>query len=179
MSFKVAHTFLACGVLLAACTMGTNSPATAPSTISSVASTSTMATTSTLLPDPTTTTVDRLTEIAAIFEDLERRRLQGIFDQDEEAFRAVFANEAYEEESMVVFHTIAVIDPSATFEQVVLQVFHDGSTCLAAQIQRDHSAVLADGGRSTWTYVVEQIEGDWGVSWIGLEWECSGPHPLS
>jgi len=178
MSFKVAHTFLACGVLLAACTMGTNSPATAPSTISSVASTSTMGTTSTVLPDWTTTTVDRLTEIAAIFEDLERRRLQAIFDQDEEAFRAVFANKEYEEESMVGMDLVSV-DDAQQVQVIVLQIIHDGPRCLAFEAEVDLGRAVTDGQAHRTEHVIEFVGDAWGISWAGRGWTCEGPHPLS
>lgn len=171
---------LVCGVLAAGCTTTPESGATAPPT------TVTTATSSTTTPPPTstvtlapTTTVDRVAEIAAIFEDIERRRLQAIYDQDEEAFLAVFANEEYAQRSMVAFDTVQVVNPNGDFKQLVVSVRNDSDTCLAAEIQRNHSEVIQDGAESIWVYVAEQFSGVWGLSWVGLEWECDRPHPLS
>jgi hypothetical protein len=88
-------------VVVAVCAVGCttvgSTPATAPDTSAVVATTSTsapdVATTSTIAR--TTTTMDRVAEITAIFEDLERRRLDAIYSGDVEAFKAVFANSEY------------------------------------------------------------------------------------
>ena len=76
---------------LGACTTVGSTPATAPP-ITEAANTTSTSTTTTTMTAPTTT-LDRLTEIQAIFQDLEVRRLQAIMDQDEEAFRSLFAND--------------------------------------------------------------------------------------
>lgn len=66
--------------------------------------------------------MDRVAEIQAIFQELEVRRLQAIMDQDEEAFRAVFANEEYEERSVGGMALVTVIDPSAVVFTVVAAI---------------------------------------------------------
>ncbi|MFV1970526.1 MAG: hypothetical protein ACC683_05920, partial [Acidimicrobiia bacterium] len=99
MQTRLAVVVVASILVLGACTTVGNSPATAPPATEPPVTTSTStATTTTTLA--TTTTLDRMAEIQAIFQDLEVRRLQAIMDQDEEAFRSVFANAEYEERSM-------------------------------------------------------------------------------
>ncbi len=167
------------------CTTTETTPATTPTSIAPVTTavpgtvvtttTSTTVTTTTA----TTTTVDRLTEIAAIFEDLERRRLQAIFDQDEEAFRAVHANKEYLEESLVVLDLAQVSDPSGNFRQVAIALIADEEDCVAATLQRDYEGVLATGAETSKTYVASLVNGVWGLAWVGEGWACDGPHPLS
>ncbi len=113
---------------LGACTTVGGTPATTPPTTEPPATTSTVAVTPTVLA--TSTTLDRVAEIQAIFEDLERRRLQAILDQDEEAFRSVFANEEYEERSVPGMQMVTVIDPDAIVFTVV-EVFVDEENCIA------------------------------------------------
>ncbi|MCB1247213.1 MAG: hypothetical protein KDB69_08105, partial [Acidimicrobiia bacterium] len=126
-------------VLVTACTTTPGAPATAPSTtaLGTVTTTSTVSSTTTLAP---TTTLDRIAEIEAIFLDLERRRLQAIKDQDEEAYRAVFANEFYEEASMVVFDEVDVIDPNAV-KLTVLDILVDRDDCIAGLVESDLTGV--------------------------------------
>lgn len=161
----------------AGCTTVSDTPATAPSTTVVTSTVDTSATTTVTTPE-TTTTLDRITEIEAIFLDLERRRLQAILDQDEEAYRAVFANEYYEEESMVVFESVEVMDPnSATV--TVLEVLVDRPNCVAARVRSDQTGVSASGGVADDDWVVELSDGHWGFSWAGEGWQCDPPHPLS
>ena len=123
--------------------------------------------------------LDRLTEIAAIFEDLERRRLQAIFDQDEEAFRAVHANKEYLEESLVVLDLARVVNPLADLHQVAISLVADEPACIAAVLERDYTVALEGGAVATRTYVAQQERGIWGLSWVGEGWACDGQHPLS
>jgi hypothetical protein len=164
----------------AGCTTTSDTPATTPASVAppTTAAPGAVVTTTTTAA-ATTTTLDRLTEIAAIFEDLERRRLQAIFDQDEEAFRAVHANDEYLEESLIVLDVAHVIDPQADFHQVVVTVVADKEGCIAVRLRRDYSEVLESGGESTSIYVAQFVNGNWGLAWVGEGWACEGSHPLS
>jgi hypothetical protein len=127
----------------------------------------------------TTTTLDRLTEIQTIFQDLEVRRLQAIMDQDEEAFRSVFANDEYAERSMVLMSDVRVIDPKAAV-LIVTDVLVDDSACIAVEAVVDASSSIADGGLGAASdHVVESSDGEWGISWVGEGWRCDGSHPFS
>lgn len=126
-----------------------------------------------------TTTIDRRAEIEAIFLDLERRRLKAILDQDEEAYRAVFSNAEYEEESMVVMALLEVLNTSAVVFNVV-EVTADTPDCIAVDATVDMSSVVEGGALSgVANYVIERDEIGWGFSWFGGEWKCNGPHPFS
>lgn len=175
---RLAVVVVASIVGLGACTTVGSSPATAPPITDPPVTTSTViATTTTTLA--TTTTFDRVAEIQAIFQDLEVRRLQAIMDQDEPAFRAVFANDEYEERSMVELDLVEVIDPNSG-EFRVLEIFFDGPRCIAVGAVVDASQSTAGGGLSTDSdYVAELAEGRWGYSWVGEGWRCDGPHPFS
>ncbi len=164
-----------------ACTTASGTPATTPTNSApvTIATTGSVVATTTTTTLATTTTVDRLTEIAAIFEDLERRRLQAIFDHDEEAFRAVHANEEYLQESLIVLELAHVINPTADFHQDAISIVADNSACIAAELARDYTGVLTNGATGTRTYVAQHVGGTWGLSWVGEGWPCDGPHPLS
>ncbi len=174
--------FAVCLLAATGCSTTSNTPATIPTSIATVTTAatgtavSTTTTTTTLAP---TTTIDRLTEIAAIFEDLERRRLQAIFDQDEEAFRSVHANEQYLEESLIVLELAHVIDPLADFHQVAMTLVADEPDCIAAEFQRSYEGVLETGATTVKTYVAERVVDHWGLVWVGEGWACDGPHPLT
>jgi hypothetical protein len=160
---------------LGACASVGSTPATtSPTTAVPTTSTST----TTTLP-VTTTTLDRLTEIQAIFQDLEVRRLQAILDQDEEAFRSVFANDEYADRSMVLMGDVPVIDPQAAIVDVT-NVFIDERTCIAVAAVVDASESIQGGGICTeCDHVGEMSDGVWGISWVGEGWRCDGPHPFS
>jgi hypothetical protein len=161
---------------LGACTTVGSTPATAPA-ITDAATTTSISTTTTMTA--TTTTLDRLTEIQAIFQDLEVRRLQAIMDQDEEAFRSVFANEEFAERSLVELDLVTAIDPRATVFSVS-DVYSDSSGCIAIGAVVDASRSTEGGGVSDDSdYVVESVGDVWGYSWVGEGWRCDGPHPFS
>ncbi len=165
-------------LVLGACTTVGNSPATAPPATEPPVTTSTSTTTTTTTL-ATTTTLDRVAEIQAIFQDLEVRRLQAIMDQDEEAFRSVFANAEYEERSMVLLDDVTVIDPQAVMFTVT-EVFSDGPDCIAVDAVVDASLAIQGGGVSAGRdHVIEVSESSWGLSWVGDGWRCVGPHPFS
>jgi hypothetical protein len=122
--------------------------------------------------------MDRVAEIAAIFEDIERRRLQAIFDQDEAAFRAVHANDEYEEESLVAMDLVVVTDPNAVRVEI-LEVFVDTPTCIAVEATWDRSTAIEGGGIASVEQVLERRDDGWGYSWVGTGWRCDGSHPLA
>jgi len=182
MKIRLAVVVLASIVELGACTTVGNSPATAPPITASpvTASTATASTTVTTTTAPgTTTTVDRIAEIQAIFQDLERRRLQAIMDQDEEAFRAVFANAEYEERSMVLMDDVTVLNASAA-AVAITEIFIDSPGCIAVAAVVDASHSILNGGVGAESdHVVQMEAGSWGISWVGEGWRCDGPHPFS
>ncbi len=162
---------------MGACTTVGSSPATAPPITEPPTTTSTIVTTTTMIE--TTTTSDRVAEIQAIFQDLERRRLQAIMDQDEEAFRAVFANEEYEERSMLLMDEVTVLDADEA-TVVVTKVFVDSAGCIAVAAIVDASRSILGGGVGIESdHVVETKDDLWGFSWVGEGWRCDGPHPFS
>ena len=161
---------------LGACTTVGSTPATAPPITEPAVTTSTSTTTSMA---QTTTTLDRLTEIQAIFHDLEVRRLQAIMDQDEEAFRSVFANDEYGERSMVAMSMVDVIDASRVIFNVN-DVLVDNVECIAVSGTVDATGASDGGGLGGIAdFVVELGEEGWGLSWVGEGWTCDGPHPFS
>ncbi|MDA2979161.1 MAG: hypothetical protein O3B42_05290 [Actinomycetota bacterium] len=180
-SVKVLALFGMLLLITTGCTTVGNTPATVPPTSNTVTSTvftpGTVVSTTAVEP-ATSTTIDRLTEIAAIFEDLERRRLQAIFDQDEEAFRAVHANDEYLSESMVLLGLDQVINPSAVSVSV-LEILSDTSDCIAVVAEFDLTASVIGGDASSTEHVIESMDQGWGFSWSGEGWRCDGTHPLS
>jgi hypothetical protein len=165
---------------LGACSTVGSSPATAPTiTEAPVVTSSSVATTTTTTQPATTITLDRVAEIEAIFQDLEVQRLQAIMDQDEEAFRAVFANDEYAERSVGGMDLVTVIDPHAVVFNVV-EVFVDEASCVVvAAVQNGTDAIEGAGVEPVTDYVVQPTDGVWGSSWIGSGWRCDGPHPFS
>jgi len=176
---------IAMTVVVAGCsTAGT--PATAPSTpsTSSVVSTtapvsSTTSSSTTTTVAVTTTTIDRKAEIEAIFQDLENRRLQALYDGDREAFQALFANEEYMQQSMVLFDLVEFVDGWTAPKLTVEQVLADDPGCIAARVRGDYSRVFVDGDLGESARVVERDATGWGISYVGDGWACEGPHPLS
>jgi hypothetical protein len=152
-------------------------PPSTPATASTVAaSTTAPPTTTTTTTHATTTTVDRLAEIEAIFQDLEERRLQALYEGDEETFKSLFANEEYMQRSLGAF---AVMEFEGPPEVRIngLETVHDGELCLAARYRLDR---LDRGDTSSSTIVVVEQGGDgWGFSYAGEGWACDGPHPFS
>ena len=67
-------------------------PPSLPPTATTVATTTTTLSPTTTTTAATTTTVDRVAEIEAIFQDLEERRLQALYEGDKETFKSLFAN---------------------------------------------------------------------------------------
>jgi hypothetical protein len=176
MNTRLAVLLLASILGLGACTTLRSSPATTPPIVEPPATTTATATTT--MPT-TTTTLDRIAEIQAIFQDLEVRRLQAIMDQDEEAFRSLFANREFAERSMLELDRVEVVDPLAGAFKVV-DVFTEGALCIAVGAVVDASTSTEGGGVGEGAdYVIELVEDHWGYSWVGEGWRCDGPHPFS
>jgi hypothetical protein len=165
-------------VFVGGCTTTGGTPATAPSTTMPVAVTTTTIASATTAAEPTTTTLDRLSEITAIFEDLEHRRLQAIYDQDEEAFRALYANEEYRDQSLGLMDQVKFVGTPDRYVVSVLTIVVSKPQCIAATIETDLSGITEGGGRATKQQVIELRGSNWGISYVGDDWACDGPHPL-
>ena len=166
-------------VVAVACT-SSGTPATTPTSVpATTTSTSVPPTSSTTTAEVTTTTIDRLAEIEAIFQDLEERRLQALYDGDRETFRSLFANDEYMERSMGVFDLIEFMAAPDLIVVDVLEILADGDRCVSAVVFTDATQALGTDGSSTRTVVLERDGERWGFSYIGEGWVCEGPHPLS
>jgi hypothetical protein len=178
MDIRLAVVLVASMVGLGACTTAQSTPATVPSTTGGIVTSTTASTTTTTML-ATTSTLDRLTEIQAIFQDLEVRRLQAIMDHDEEAFRAVFANAEYGDRSVGGMELVTVLDPDAVVYTVV-EVFVDGPQCIAVSAFEDATAAIEGSSvDDSIDHVLQRTDDGWGFSWIGSGWRCNGPHPFS
>jgi hypothetical protein len=129
-------------------------------------------------PAVTTTTTDRLSEVAAILEDLERRRLAAIYSGDVEAFGSLYANAAYQTLDEVSLSALEVLDPDA-LKVIDLTLLVDSGECLVLVAELDASTAFVGGTRTSSTVVLEKVDDMWGYSWIGEGWLCEGSHPLS
>lgn len=182
MRYRRTSIVVASAIVAAACTAAGSTPATAPPTPeTTTTATVTPSTAPTTTVDvSTTTTVDRLSEIQAIFEDLERRRLQAIYDQDEAAFRSLYANEEYMKRSLVLLDSVSMLTRPNGAIQNVVEVLSDTNSCIAAVIYFDNTGNFVEGGTGESIHVIEKRQdGTWGLSWIGTGWTCDGPHPFS
>lgn len=166
-------------VVVAACSSG-GTPATTPTSVTTTTTSTTVpASASTKTTEATTTTLDRLAEIQAIFQDLEERRLQALYDGDREAFRALFANDEYMERSMALFDLVEFVAPPQPGRVEVVSVLYESDNCHAAEVVTAYEGILAQGGTDSKVVVVEHDGSDWGISFVGEGWACDGPHPLS
>jgi len=167
------------GMVAVGCT-STSVPATAPPTAPTTAATSTTTTTvappSTTVPAAPITTVDRVAEIEAIFQDLEQRRLDALYRGDREAFSALFANEAYLERDLESFELSSFdVPPGVSVE--VLVVLEDTEGCIAAR-RVLYRVDLALEGPELIAVMERTDASDWGFSYVGEGWACEGSHPL-
>ena len=170
----------AVGVVAVGCTTS-GTPATAPPTTeaTSVATTATEPPPiTTMAPEPSTT-IDRVAEIAAIFQDLEERRLQALYEGDVEAFTALFANEAYMTRSLGVLDLVEFVGRPTLVDVDVLEIRADGADCIAALVRTDATEALGPQGLSERVIVLERISDSWGFSYVGEGWACEGLHPFS
>ena len=135
-------------------------------------------TTSTTVAETTTTTVDRLAEVQAILQDLEERRLDALFQEDEEAFRALFASEYLwlrEREALGVVDWDSVPGVDVAVVEVVL----DDAACLVARARFEFSESLAASSPVILTVTLQPVESGWGFSFNSDSWLCVEPHPLN
>ncbi len=179
-------------LMMAACS-DSGSPATTPVASTPATTTTTMpATTTTASPAPSptttaapvatlapTTTIDRLAEVQAIIQDLEERRLDALFREDEEAFRTLFANDAYLEFSLEVLGTVDFVAEPKDLVVEVREIVADTGDCLAIVVFNDLSQTLGPEAVGESREVLELgADGEWGYSYSGAGWACDGPHPL-
>jgi len=180
--FKLATVAMSLGLVTAACTSSTSGPATAPSITEPPATapttTSPPSTTSTSMAS--TTTVDRVAEVEAIFKDLELRRLDALFREDEEAFRTAFASDGYFAASLPVLGELDFSEPPTADNVVVAvnDIIIDRSDCLVIVVTEDLTSILADAEPLPQTFVLTTTEtGSWGYAFGGTGWQCDGPNP--
>lgn len=100
--------FFVVSLLLAACSGSATRPTTPPLFPSTIA----------------THSLDRVAEIEAIYQDLEQRRINALYEDDREAYRALFANTGFVDESMVVFDQLEFELPPVVVVEV-LALLHD------------------------------------------------------
>lgn len=171
-------------VLVGAGCTTTGTPATVPSSLPATTTTAVVTMTtplpSTTTTAATTTTVDRVAEIEAIFQDLEERRLQALYEGDEEAFKSLFANNEYMQRSLGAFDVVEFENEPAMVLVEVMRVIHDGPMCIAAEIRVDATRSLGSAAVTQAVEVLERADEDrWGYSYGGDGWSCEGPHPFS
>ena len=180
MRHRIAALMLGFAALAAGCTTATGTPATAPTVPETLApTTTTPPPTTTTVTLATTTTVDRLSEIQAIFEDLEHRRLKALYAEDGESFEALFVDSPYRELSLEILEISRTGDPPK-LETSILEVLRDDTDCLVIVT----STTVSDSGDRAVvrTTTLQPLEDGWGYAYVqeGTEgWLCTGPHPLS
>jgi hypothetical protein len=160
----------------------TGTPATVPSSLPATTTTA-VVTTTTLLPSTTTTaatttTVDRIAEIEAVFQDLEERRLQALYEGDEEAFKSLFANNEYMERSLGAFDVVEFEDDPSSPSVVVVEVLWDSAACVAARVLFPATNEVVGSEERIRILVLEKRDEAWGFSYSGEGWTCEGPHPF-
>jgi hypothetical protein len=177
MSFRLTALMLVIAGCSASGTPATVPPST-PATASTVAVTTTAPPTTTTT-HATTTTVDRLAEIEAVFQDLEERRLQALYEGDEETFKSLFANKEYMQRSLGAFDAVEFKAPPEDVNVQVLRVMSDEEACIAALVSTSATASLGVSAFSENVVVIERGSNGWGLSYAGEGWTCEGPHPFS
>jgi len=166
-------------VAVAACTTD-GTPATTPSSTPTTTSTTTALPATPTTTVATTTTLDRRTEIEAIFQDLEERRLHALYEGDREAFQALFANPEYMTRSMGAFDMVEFVEEPSLVVVEVLDVLSDHASCIAAEVGIDATQSLGSQAVAKSIWVLElSASSDWGYSFGGEGWTCNGPHPFS
>jgi len=181
MRYRRTSIVVASAIVAAACTAAGSTPATAPPTPeTTTTATVTPSTAPTTTVDvSTTTTVDRLSEIQAIFEDLERRRLQALFSGDRDAFGGLFTDTPYRKKSLDAFDQAASGQPP-DLKIRILEVLRDDAKCLVFVASTTSS--LSTGPPLTDTTTLQPLNKGWGYAYVEAgrgDWLCEGPHPLS
>ncbi len=97
--------------------------------------------------------MDRVAEIEAIFQDLEERRLQALYEGDKEAFKSLFANKEYMQRSLGAFEAVDFVrEPEVVLVEVV-RVIHDGQVCIAAEVRVDATQSLGSAAIAPARYI--------------------------
>ncbi len=181
MGYRIAVFVVGIAVVVTACTTATDTPATAPTvplppTTVQVSPSSTIPVTT--VPAPTTT-LDRLAEIEAIYQDLEDRRVAALWSGDAEAFLGLFVDNPYKEESKRALEEIEPGEPPQIIVKV-LKIVKDEPDCL---VFVDESSVVGlDEAPDISVTTLQPIEDGWGYAYVSSEpegWLCEEPHPLS
>ena len=165
--------------LAAGCTTAAGTPATAPTVPETLAPTTTTPPPTTTVTLATTTTVDRLTEIQALYQDLEDRRLQALYSADAESFEALFVDSPYRELSLGVLEIPRTGEPPS-LKVAILDVLRDDSDCLV--FVTSTSVSDSDDPAIVGTTTLQPLNDGWGYAYVqeGTEgWLCTGSHPLS
>ena len=123
--------------------------------------------------------IDRVSEIEAIFQDLEERRLRALYEGDEEAFKSLFANKNYMQRSLALFNLVEFTDEWQMPSLAVASVLADEEECIAVLIEWNYSRTFVGADPAEAIEVVELVDDEWRVSYSGEGWTCDGPHPLS
>jgi hypothetical protein len=115
-----------------------------------------------------------LSEIEAIYQDLEEKRVDALYRGDRDAFEALFANRAYLEASLGAFD-LELFDEFPAVTTEVIEVVLDEPDCLAAWIG---GSVNGEDAGQLLMVLQPMSSGAWGYSFGGEGWLCEGPHPL-
>ena len=184
MHYRIVALAFGLAALTAACTTASGTPATAPSVPDTVPTTTSPApiVTTTIAPattTPATTLPDRLSEIQAIYEDLEHRRVQALWAGNRDAFLSLFIDTPYRDESLRALDLIETGEPPVLTVEID-EIFMDDSECLvfAANIVIDGS----EDRPAVHTVTLQPLADGWGYAYVSDDpggWLCTEPHPLS
>ena len=179
MRHRIAALTLGFAALAAGCTTATGTPATAPTVPETLAPTTTTPPPTTTVTLATTTTVDRLTEIQALYQDLEDRRVRALWSGNREAFVLLFVDNPYREESLRALDLVDPGEPPKLIVEIV-EVIKDDSGCL---VFVESTIVVGSNDPPTQsTVTLQRLVGGWGFSYVSSDpggWLCIEPHPLS
>jgi hypothetical protein len=182
MRYRIAALTLGFVALTAACTTANGTPATAPSVPEALATTAAPPPTTTpvvVTTEITTTTVDRLSEIQAIYEDLEHRRVNALWSADADSFVSLFVDNAYREESLRALDFVEPGDPPDLIIDII-RIIKDDPGCL---VFVERTAIAASENPPTeQTVTLQPTQDGWGYAYVSDGpggWLCTDPHPLS
>ena len=180
MHYRIAALVLGFAALVAGCTTASGTPATAPSVPDTVPTTTvTLPPTTTITPTTTTTTIDRLSEIQAIYEDLENQRVQALWAGNREVFLSLFTDTPYRDESLRALDLVDTGEPPVLIIEID-EIFMDDSECLVFVA----STIIADSEDrpKAHTVTLQPLANGWGYAYVSDDpggWLCTEPHPLS
>ena len=183
MRYRIAALTLGFAALAAACTTAGGTPATVPpvpETLATTTSTPPPTTTPVVVAtEITTTTVDRLSEIQAIYEDLERRRVIALWSSDTDSFVSLFVDNAYREESLRALDLVELGDPPhLTIE--IIRIIKDDPGCLV--FVESTTIAASENPPTEQTVTLQPTQDGWGYAYVSDGpggWLCTEPHPLS